>query len=140
MTRLYYTQPYSAEAERFFVRANSKYTTVLQLSGKCLGGCGGCFAPYYIQRPPRLPGESVRHLVTPATFVGYDVEANGLADVAKGKLDAFLCGVAVGGKAIKQGLALRSVGDDEYVAYLSGAVDRFSGLSVTSFVGRVNGI
>jgi polar amino acid transport system substrate-binding protein len=140
MTRLYYTQPYSAEAERFFVRRDSPVTKVEQLSGKRLGGCGGCFAQYYIQRTLRLPGEPMAFHVDRATFVGYDVEANGLADVARGKLDAFLCGVAVGGKAIKQGLALRAVGGDQYIAYLSGAVDRFSGLTVAPFVARVNTI
>jgi polar amino acid transport system substrate-binding protein len=140
MKRLLYTQPYSAEAERFFVRKSSPVTNVGQLSGKRLGGCGGCFAQYYIQRTLRLPGEEVRYHVANATFVGYDVEANGLAAVAAGKLDAFLCGVAVGAKAIHGGVAVRPIGSDQYVAYLSGALDRFSGLSVTSFVNRVNAI
>ena len=140
MTRLYYTRPYSAEAERFFVRRNSTVKTVQQLSGKRLGGCGGCFAQNYIQRTLDLPGQSVRFLVEHATFVGYDVERNGLADVAHGKLDAFLCGVAVGGKAIAEGLALKSVGADTYVAYLSGAVDRSSGLSVSAFIEKVDAI
>ena len=98
MTRLYYTKPYSAEAERFFVRKGSKVSAVQQLSGKRLGGCGGCFAQYYIQRNLVLPGEKVDFLVDHATFVGYDVERNGLADVARGKLDCFLCGVAVGAR------------------------------------------
>jgi polar amino acid transport system substrate-binding protein len=140
MTRLYYTQPYSAEAERFFIRKHSNISTVQQLSGKRLGGCGGCFAQNYIQRNLDLPGEKVRFLVDRATFVGYDVERNGLADVARGKLDAFLCGVAVGGKAIAEGLPLKAVGGDQYVAYLSGAVDRFSGLKAAPFVAKVNAI
>jgi ABC-type amino acid transport substrate-binding protein len=140
MTRLYFTQPYSAEAERFFVRKSSSVKSVQQLSGKRLGGCTGCFAQNYIQRNLDLPGEQVRFLVDRATFVGYDVERNGLADVARGKLDAFLCGVAVGGKAIAEGLALKPVGSDQYVAYLSGAVDRSSGLSAAAFIARVNTI
>jgi polar amino acid transport system substrate-binding protein len=140
MTRLYFTQPYSAEAERFFVRKSSSVESVQQLSGKRLGGCTGCFAQNYIQRNLDLPGQQVRFLVDRAKFVGYDVERNGLADVARGKLDAFLCGVAVGGKAITEGLPLRPVGSDQYVAYLSGAVDRSSGRSVTSFIARVNAI
>jgi ABC-type amino acid transport substrate-binding protein len=140
MTRLYFTQPYSAEAERFFVRTSSPVTNVRQLSGKRLGGCGGCFAQSYIQRTLRLPGQKVTFLVDYAKFVGYDVERNGLADVAHGTLDAFLCGVAVGGKAIREGLALRAVGGDQYVAYLSGAIDRSSGLNAAAFFDRVNGI
>lgn len=140
MTRLYYTRPYSAEAERFFVRRSSKFRTVQQLSGKRLGGCGGCFAQNYIQRNLVLPGEKVDFLVEHATFVGYDVERNGLADVAHGKLDGFLCGVAVGGKAIAEGLPLRALGGDQYVAYLSGAVDRFSGLKVAPFIAKIDTI
>jgi polar amino acid transport system substrate-binding protein len=140
MTRLFYTQPYSAEAERFFVRKSSKLTSVEQLSGKRLGGCGGCFAQNYIQRNLVLPGEPVAFHVTAATFVGYDVERNGLADVARGKLDGFLCGVAVGGKAIAEGLPLKALGGDQYVAYLGGAVDRFSGLKVAAFIAKVNTI
>ena len=140
MTRLYFTQPYSAEAERFFVRTSSSVESVQQLSGKRLGGCTGCFAQNYIQRNLDLPGQKVKFLVDHAKFVGYDVERNGLADVARGKLDAFLCGVAVGGKAIAEGLPLRPVGGDQYVAYLSGAVDRSSGLSDTAFIARVNTI
>ena len=60
--------------------------------------------------------------------------------MARGKLDAFLCGVAVGGKAIAEGLPLKPVGSDQYVAYLSGAVDRSSGMSAIAFVARVNAI
>jgi ABC-type amino acid transport substrate-binding protein len=140
MTRLYYTKPYSAEAERFFVRKRSKVSAVQQLSGKRLGGCGGCFAQYYIQRSLVLPGEKVDFLVDHATFVGYDVERNGLADVARGKLDGFLCGVAVGAKAIAEGVPLKAVGGDQYVAYLSGAVDRFSGLKAAPFIAKVDAI
>ena len=63
MTRLLFTQPYSAEAERFFVRRNSPIKTVQQLAGKQLGGCTGCFAQYYIQRDLDLPGQKVAFLV-----------------------------------------------------------------------------
>ncbi len=140
MTRLYYTRPYSAEAERFFIRSSSKIETVQQLSGKRLGGCAGCFAQSYIQRDLDLPGQKVTFLVDHARFVGYDLERNGLADVARGKLAAFLCGVAVGGRAIAQGLPLKPVGGDQYVAYIAGAVDRFSGLSVATFIAKVDTI
>jgi polar amino acid transport system substrate-binding protein len=140
MQGLYFTQPYSAEAERFFVRKEAPFGSVSQLSGKRLGGCVGCFAQYYIQRTLSLPGQTVRFRLDHATFVGYDVERNGLATVAKGKLDAFLCGVAVGDKAIREGLPLRVLGGDQYVAYLSGAIDRFSGLSVARFAARVDAI
>ncbi len=140
MKGLYFTQPYSAEAERFFVRKSSPYTKVQQLSGKRLGGCVGCFAQSYIQGTLDAPGQTVKFEAKNGTFVGYDLESNGLRGVAHGKLDAFLCGVAVGAKAIAEGLPLRAVGGDQYVAYLSGAVDRSSGFHSAAFVDRVNQI
>jgi ABC-type amino acid transport substrate-binding protein len=140
MAGLYYTQPYSAEAERFFVRKGAPYTSVSQLAGKRLGGCTGCFAEYYIERTLKLPGQPLAYRVKNGTFVGYAVERNGLVDVARGKLPAFLCGVAVGARAINEGLRLRVLGGDQYLAYLSGAVDRFSGLSQVAFTAKVNDI
>ena len=140
MKGLYYTQPYSAEGERFYVRTTSPYTRVEQLSGKRLGGCTNCAAQYYIQRTLDLPGQAVTFHVHDATFVGYDVESNGLAAVAHGKLTAFLCGVAVGQKAIKQGLALRQLGGNQYLPYIAGAVDRSSGLNPGPFMTKVDTI
>ena len=138
MARLYYTQPYAAIPERFFVRSDSPFKTVQQLSGRRLGGCGGCAAQAYIQRRLVMPGQQIPFLVKHATFVGYDVEANGLADVGRGKLDAFLCSVAVGAKAIKSGVPLRSVGGDRYYGVLSGAVDQFSNFTSAAFVAKVD--
>lgn len=140
MKGLYFTQPYSAEAERFFVGKNSRYTKVSQLSGKRLGGCVGCFAQSYIEGTLDAPGQNVNFQAKNGTFVGYDLESHGLRDVGLGKLDAFLCGVAVGAKAIAEGHPLRAIGKDQYVAYLSGAVDRSSGFHSAPFVDRVNQI
>lgn len=86
------------------------------------------------------PGQTVKFEAKNGTFVGYDLERHGLKDVALGKLDAFLCGVAVGAKAIAEGVPLRAVGGDQYVGYLSGAVDRSSGFHSAAFVNRVNQI
>ena len=130
MTRLYYTQPYSAEAERFFVRRTlERHRPLQQLSGKRLGGCGGCFAQNYIQQNLDLPGQKVRFLVEHATFVGYDVERNGLADVARGQARR----VPLRRRRRRQGdrrgpPAQSPSAADQYVAYLAGAVDRSSGL------------
>lgn len=140
MQGLYFTQPYSAEAERFFVPKNSSYTKVSQLSGKRLGGCVGCFAQAYIQGTLDAPGQNVKFEAKNGKFVGYDLESHGLRAVTQGKLDAFLCGVAVGAKAIAEGLPLRAVGGDQYVAYLSGAVDRSSSFHSAAFTHRVNQI
>ena len=85
-----------------------------------------------------MPGEKIVFRVNRAKFAGYDVESNGLAAVAKGKLDGFLCGVAVGAKAITAGLPLRAVGKDQYVGNLSGVFDRRSDYSQAAFVAKTN--
>ena len=138
MSNLYYGQPYSAQAERFFVRKSSRYTKVEQLSGKQLGGCGGCAAQFYLEKTLDMPGQKITFRVNRAKFVGYDVESNGLAAVAKGTLDGFLCGVAVGAKAIAAGQPLRPVGADQYLANLSGAFDQSSDYSQAAFVAKTS--
>jgi ABC-type amino acid transport substrate-binding protein len=72
--------------------------------------------------------------------VGYDVERNGLDDVASGKLDAFLCQETAGDQAISEGLHLRSVDPPAYVAYIGGALDRTPTTPARRFFDRVNGI
>lgn len=139
MSNLYYGQPYSSQAERFYVRKSSSYKKVEQLSGKKLGGCGGCAAEFYLGKTLDMPGQKITFRVNRAKFVGYDVESNGLAAVAKGKLEGFLCGVAVGAKAIAAGLPLKALGADLYLANISGAFDRSSDYNQAAFAAKTDG-
>ncbi len=140
MNELYFTQPYYAMPEKFFVRSGGAFSRVEELSGKQVGACTGCFADLYLQGTLVVPAEHVAFTVRHAKIARYDVERNGLAAVAAGKLDAFLCSVIVGQQAIAQGLALTALDPPPYVAYIGGAVDRNSGLDVRSLIARANDI
>jgi polar amino acid transport system substrate-binding protein len=141
MDALYFTQPYFASSESFFVRNDARYRTVEQLSGKRIGVCVGCFADLYLQKKLEIPGEPpVDFLVDHAKIVGYEVETVGLRDVGHGRLDAFLCEDLIGEGEIRSGVPLRKVGDPAYFAYIGGALDRSSPLSQQAFLDRVNAI
>lgn len=140
MQELYFTQPYYAMPEKFFVRSGGAFSRVEQLSGQKIGVCTNCFADLYLQGTLVLPGAEVEFAVRHAQIEHYDVERNGLSAVDAGKLDAFLCSVIVGEQSIEQGLKLTAMDPAPYVAYIGGAVDRFSGLDVRSLVARANHI
>lgn len=140
MKYLYFTQPYYATPERFFVRRGGRFRRVEQLAGARIGVCTGCFADLYLRRQLDIPGTKVRYRVDRPVDVGYDVERNGLDDVASGKLDAFLCQETAGDQAIAEGLPLRSLEPAAYVAYIGGALDRASPTPAKEFFNRVNGV
>ena len=140
MKDLYFTQPYYATPERFFVRSCGRIRRIEQLDGARIGVCTGCFADLYLQRKLDIPGTEVVYRVDELVNVGYDVERNGLDDVASGKLDAFLCQETAGDQAIAEGLDLRSLDPPAYLAYIGGAIDRTQATTAKTFFDRVNGI
>ena len=140
MKDLYFTQPYYATPERFFVRRGGRIRRVEQLDGARIGVCTGCFADLYLQRKLDIPATEVVYRVDDPVNVGYDVERNGLDDVASGKLDAFLCQETAGDQAIAEGSNLRSLDPPAYVAYIGGALDRTQATPAKMFFDRVNRI
>ena len=141
MDELYFTRPYFASSESFFVKTDAPYATVQQLSGKRIGVCTGCFADLYLQKKLEIPGQPpLDFLVDNAKIVGYEVETAGLLDVAHGKLDAFLCGDQIGQQEIDSGEPLKKLGDPAYFAFIGGALDRSSPLTQQPFLDRVNEI
>ena len=139
MKDLYFTQPYYATPERFYVRRGGRIRRPEQLDGARIGVCTGCFADLYLQRRLDIPGTEVVYRVDDPVNVGFDVERDGLDDVASGKLDAFVCQETAGARAIAEGLHLRSLDPPAYVAYIGGAIDRTSPTPSKAFFDRVNG-
>jgi polar amino acid transport system substrate-binding protein len=140
MEVLYYTQPYYATPERFYVKDDAPYEEMEDLDGASIGVCAGCFADLYLQKELDIPGAEVTFRVDDADIVAYDVERSGLDDVGAGKLDAFLCQETVGDQAIAEGISLRAIDPAAYEAFIGGAIDRSSGLAVGPFYDRVNEI
>jgi polar amino acid transport system substrate-binding protein len=140
MNELYFTRPYYATPERFYVRTASPTVAIEDLDGARIGVCADCFADLYLQKRLDLPGEDIEYRVDDAVIVPYAVERGGLADVSEGRLDAFLCQETAGNRAIDEGLDLRALDPAPYAAFPGGAIDRSSSFHVGSFLDRVNEI
>jgi polar amino acid transport system substrate-binding protein len=140
MDALYFTSPYYATPESFYVRDGGPYRSVPQLSGQRIGVCAGCFADLYLQKKLEIPGEQVPYLVDRAKIVRYEFEPVGLRDVGRGTLAAFLCQETAGGQAIADGVPLHMLAPPAYVAYIGGALDRASPLAQQPFADRLDAI
>ncbi|HLY12718.1 MAG TPA: transporter substrate-binding domain-containing protein [Candidatus Limnocylindrales bacterium] len=139
MSALYVTQPYYTTPANFFVLASSPYQKPADLDGKQIGACSGCTHQQYLQGTLTLPGESLSPLVSNPKLVTYASEIPGLADVAAGKIDAFLCSQPVGAGAIKTGSPLRMLDQVAFYTYKTGYVDRGLTLSPAAFLDKING-
>jgi polar amino acid transport system substrate-binding protein len=138
MTALYVTQPYYTTPANFFVLASSAYTKPSDLDGKQIGACAGCTHQQYLQGTLALPGESISPAVANPKLVTYASEIPGLADVAAGKIDAFLCSQPVGVGAIKSGSPLRMLDQVAFYTYKTGYIDRGLTLAPAAFIDRIN--
>ena len=103
MTALYVTQPYYTTPANFFVLASSTDTKPSDLNGKKIGACAGCSHEQYLRGTLELPGKTLSPTVANPKIVTYAYKMPGLADVADGKIDAFLCSEPVGAGAIAGG-------------------------------------
>jgi len=138
--RLYFTQPYYAAPQLFFVATKSKYEKPSDLNAKTIGVCAGCTHELYLKRTLTIPGVKVVFKVSHPKIAIFDVENPGLAAVAAGKIDAFLCAAPEGDGAIHNGLKLRALKEPAFFMYPTGFVDRFSAYDVKSFVAKVDQI
>lgn len=136
--RLYFTQPYYAAPQLFFVALKSKYKKPSDLNGKDVGVCAGCTHELYLKRTLKIPGVKVVYMVKNVKISIFDVENPGLAAVAAGKIDAFLCAAPEGDGGIHNGLKLRALKEPAFFMYPTGFVDRFSAFDVKSFVTKVD--
>jgi polar amino acid transport system substrate-binding protein len=140
MQHLYMTQPYYYVPQRFIVRADSAYKAPADLAGKTIGTCTSCTVESYLKGTLVIPGVDLVQKVPNPKLAGFETEAPGLEALAAGKIDAFLTSEAVGLEAVKEGKPLRLLDEPAFSMYPTGFVDKSSGLSVASFVARVDQI
>jgi polar amino acid transport system substrate-binding protein len=138
MERLWVTQPYYSTPHAFFVRADSPYERPSDLDGKQIGACSGCTHELYLRRTLDLPGAKLEFVVDDPKIVTFEAEPPGLAALAAGKLDAFLCGEPVGDAEIANGVALRKLAPPAYTTEKTGYVDKGSSLKERAFVDAVD--
>jgi polar amino acid transport system substrate-binding protein len=139
-SRLYFTQPYYAAPQLFFVAKSSKYYKPSDLDGKNIGVCAGCTHELYLKRTLKIPGVKVVFKVKNVKISIFDVENAGLKKVAAGTLDGFLCAAPEGYGAIQSGLKLRAIKEPAFFMYPSGFVDRYSSLDVKAFIAKVDSV
>lgn len=140
---LHFTQPYYADAARFYVHEDSTLTDPVELSGKRVGACASCVHEAYLEDTLVLPGQEITTVVENPQVVLFDVEAPGLEALAQGddvELAAFLAQEPIGQAAIDSGMPLKAIGEPAFFAYSAGAVDRSSGADTERFIDRVNEI
>ena len=140
MKVLYMTQPYYSTPATFFVAASSNVTDPKQLSGKTIGTCSGCTHELYLRRTLTLPGETMTWLVDNPTIQTYNNEPPGLADVAAGKIDAFLSSEPVGQAQIAAGVALKELATPAFFTQKSGYVDRSLTLAAGPFLDKIDSV
>jgi len=138
MTRLYMTQPYYADMQRYFVATDSPYHLASDLDGKKIGACADCSHEAYLLGTLVVPGVDLPPRPKDIQLVTYETEVPGLQALADGKIDAFLLGETVGHQGIEQGLAIRALDDGAFPLYSTAFLDRSSSLDVTAFLDRVN--
>ena len=140
MTRLYVTQPSYSTPTNIFVANSSPVHHVNQLSGMTIGACAGCTMEQYLEGTLKLPGVTLSMPFKNPKVEPFDNEIPGLRAVAKGKLDAFLCSQPVGAGEISAGLPIRMLPETLYQTYKTGYLDKSSGLSSRTLVGKINQI
>jgi polar amino acid transport system substrate-binding protein len=138
MSRLYVTQPSYSTPAGVFVKTDSPYTKLADMSGKKVGACAGCTMEQYLRDELVLPGVETTRAFTDPVISTFDNEIPGLAAVDKGTIDGFLCSEPVGQGEIDKGLDLRMIEEPAYQSYKTGYIDQKSGLSDTAFVAKVN--
>lgn len=138
LLKLYATQPYYSTPANFFVPKGSAISKLADLSGKKIGVCSGCTHQSYLERTLELPGVTIDYVVENPQVTTYNTEPPGLADVAAGKLDAFLCSEPVGLGAIAKGVALQEVETPAYFTFKTGYVDRDLTLAAGPFLDAIN--
>lgn len=137
---LFVTQPYYVLPAFVFVRQDSRFQDVGDLSRHRVGACASCTHESYLNGTLDLPRFDGDFRIAGAEVVGYTVEGPGLQDVVDGEIDAFVCAEQVGEHAIAIGLPLRRIGESLFVEYATGWVDKSSELEVRPFVHRINQI
>ena len=138
--RLWFTTPYRAEPQLFFVRKNSPYHGLSQLNGKTIGVCNSCTVQFWLQGHLTIPFDPTPLTVHHAKIVTYESEPPGLRAASEGKIDAYLSAAGEGYGAIKAGEDLRALPQPAFTMWDTGFLDRSSAFTQRAFADRVNAI
>jgi polar amino acid transport system substrate-binding protein len=122
---VYYFTPAS-----FAVHKDSKIASVADLDGKKIGVCGGCTYEAYLKKNLVIDAEGTPafdYKVTPGEVRLYETDTHAFDDLRLGdgtRLDAILSALPTIQESIKNGYALKVVGDPVFYEPLAVAVDK----------------
>ncbi len=122
---VYYYTPAS-----FAVHKDSKISSVADLNGKVIGVCGGCTYEAYLKKNLVIDAEGVPafdYKVTAGEMKLYETDTHAYDDLRLGdgvRMDATLSALPTIQEAIKNGYALKVVGDPVFYEPLAVAVDK----------------
>ena len=122
---VYYYTPAS-----FAVNKGSKLASIADLNGKKIGVCGGCTYEAYLKKDLVIDAAGVpnfKYQVTPGEVRLYETDTNVFDDLRLGdgvRLDAALSALPTLEEAIKNGYAMKVVGDPVFYEPLAVAVDK----------------
>jgi polar amino acid transport system substrate-binding protein len=142
MKVLYFGQPYYSTPVAFFVhKDNTRFAQPSDLSGHQIGTCTGCAYEDYLHGRLSMPNNPVTLMVQDAQIVSYQVDVPALEDLAVGdgvNLDAVITGQPTGLQAIKNGLAIRQLGEPVFYEFLAPAFDKKSNQDARGLAARVS--
>ncbi len=139
-TKLYFAQPYSSGASAFYVVADAPYANILDLEGKRIGVCGGCFSEQLLRNKLSLPGQNTTLPLQNAQIVAYEYEEDAIAAMIEGNLDAVLAGADAAEAIVRQGLPIQQLGPAVLYLYVAPAFDRQAPLPMRTFVDKISEI
>jgi polar amino acid transport system substrate-binding protein len=141
---LYFSQPYYATPAAVFVhKDNTTFSKPSDLSGKRVGTCTGCAYEDYLRGKLAMPANPVDFVIKNPQIASYRVDVPALEDLALGNgvnLDAVVTSQPTGLQAIKDGMAIKQLGEPIFFEYLSAAMDKKSNLDSLSLAVRVTEI
>jgi polar amino acid transport system substrate-binding protein len=140
---LYFAQPYKNIPAALYVNAeNTSFKAPADLSGKKVGVCSGCTYESYLGGTLVIPGvPKIDYVIKDADIKGYDTDTTALQDLALGdglRLDAVLTAQPTGEQFIKDGGAVKQLGDPPYYEFDAPAFDRASSMVSKSLIAKVN--
>jgi polar amino acid transport system substrate-binding protein len=142
---LYFAQPYkNIPAALYINKDNTSFKAPADLSGKKVGVCSGCTYESYLGGTLVIPGvPKIDYVIKNAEVKGYDTDTTALQDLALGdgtRLDGVLTAQPTGDQFIKDGGAVKPLGDPLYYEFDAPAFDRSSSLDSKSLIAKVNEI
>lgn len=138
--KLYFAQPYSSGGSAFYVSTEASYANILDLEGKRIGVCGGCFTELLLQGQLSLPGQNTASPLQNPQIVAYVYDEDAMEAMITGELDAVLAGADIAELITQKGLKAKQLGPAVMYSFVAPAFDREAPWEMKSFVDKVSDI